>query len=117
MKPSLLKSNAMTPAASGGKVESQGCEGRNGPSRGLLNTVGGSCRAVTMRSIARSLFKSEARAATLAARPFPDNPDCMVQSVKVPLPLLRQSALVAGDAGGTRLNSPLGATAKFVKRE
>src|SRR5262245_66369331 len=101
MKPSLLKSNATTPTGSGGNVESQGWERRKGPSRGLVNIVAASCRPVTTRSIARSLFTSEASAAIPPPpRASPANPDCIVQSVKVPLPLLRQSAF--GDAERAR---------------
>src|SRR5215831_13549436 len=117
MKPSLLKSNATTPTGSGGNVESQGWERRKGPSRGLVNIAAASCRPVTTRSIARSLFISEARAAIPPPRASPANPDWIVQSVKVPLPLLRQSAFDAADAAREKLNSPLGGTEKFVKRE
>src|SRR5439155_12362284 len=117
MKPSLLKSNAITPAGFGGKGESQGWENRKSPSRGFVNTAAASRQPVTTRSMARSLFRSEASAA-MADRPSPPNPDWTVQSVNVPLPLLRQSAFGAGTGFRKgKLNSPVGGTAKFVKRD
>src|SRR5262245_6422754 len=117
MKPSLLKSNATTFTGSGGNVESQGWERRKGLSRGLVNIVAASFRPVTTRSVARSLFTSEARVAILFFRASSANLDWVVQSVKVPSPLLRQSAFGVVDAAGAKLNSPLGGTEKFVKRE
>src|SRR5204863_7461649 len=87
IQPSLLKSKATAPAAGAGNGDFHGSTGRNGPSRLFRNAAAVLRHPVRMKSIARSLLKSVARAEMPGASPL--RTACAVQSVKVPLPLLR----------------------------
>ena len=70
---------------------------------------------VRMKSIARSLLKSVGRAAMPGASP--PRPACSVQSVKVPLPLLRHKRFEAAVCPKGKLNGPPALIEKFEKRE
>src|SRR5208283_697003 len=88
IQPSLSKSNATAPAVGAGMSEVQGVVALNLPSRGFSSTSGDFSQPVTTKSIARSLFTSLAIAATDGLSP--PRAVSFVQSVNVPLPLLRQ---------------------------
>src|SRR5580704_12479013 len=88
IQPSLLKSKATAPIVGPGISLDQGRLAVKAPSRGFKYMSGDFFKPVTTRSIARSLLISLPIAAiegALAARFV-----CAVQSVNVPLPLLRQ---------------------------
>jgi hypothetical protein len=85
---SLSKSATTTPAAGAWKSSVQASVS-NGPSLELRKISGEPSQPVTTTSMARSLFRSAPTAAM--ARRDPPRPAAAVQSVNVPLPLLRHS--------------------------